>query len=252
MAAQQGRVAPVGVAEARPATVAVLVHHRVRDQHRRADRRRARRRADLRHSRPRFGDHRGRGREDFPVVLAIVMLVAVTFVIINLRRRRHLHDHRSTGTPMTQPMDPTITESPMAVQQAAVVADDTIYAQAGSGVLDRGRVVRADRPCRDPRALAADQGPGAELHRPQPRASALLTLVRVLVRHRRGRPRHVLAHDLGCRVSLTVGFVAIACGMLIGGYARRFSPATSADGGIASCRSCSSCCSRSRRWCWRS
>ena len=162
-----------------------------------ADRRRTRRRADLHHPRPRFGDHRGRGPRRLPRGAGDRHADRVHVRAHQPARRRHLHDHRSASTQMTQPMNTTITESPMAVQQAAVVADDTISRKLGPVFWIAVAVVGRDRPRRDPRTVAAAQGPREELHRPQPRTSPILALIGVLVRHRQRRARHVLADDLG-------------------------------------------------------
>ncbi len=72
--AGQGSVAPIGALQTRTAALAVLVRHRVRAHHRRAHRRSAHHREHLPHPRSRSGAVEAVLREDFPVVLAIVMI----------------------------------------------------------------------------------------------------------------------------------------------------------------------------------
>ncbi len=120
---------------------------------------------------------------------------------------------------MNQPMNTTITESPMLVQQAAVVADETTTRKLGLVFwIAIGWLVLV--------VLVAILAPWLPLKDPEQN----------YIDRSLGRPPYSPSSDFwfgtdkdardmfsrtiwGARVSLTVGFVAIACGMLIGGTA---------------------------------
>ena len=227
--AQQGRVAPVGALQARPATLVVLVHHRVRD-----------------HTGALIGGALvveqiflipGLGsavveavaREDFPVVLAIVMLVAVTFVVINLVVDiiytiidPRVHAMTRADRP------PSITESPMAVT-AGRGRRRRRDARAGSGpvfwiavgwmvLIVLAAILAPWLPLKDPEQNYIDRSLGRPPYSPSSEFWFGTD----------NDARDMFSRTIwGARVSLTVGFVAIAFGMLIGGSlgnARRLLP----------------------------
>ncbi len=117
-------------------------------------------------------------REDFPVVLAIVMLIAIAFVVINLvvdvvytdaSIRGFTHDRLSSPrSPPSRPSSQRTRPSPPTSAGRCASSVRCSGSPSGGWCWSSGG---------DPRAVAADQGSRGELHRPQPRSSAVLAVV---------------------------------------------------------------------------
>ena len=120
---------------------------------------------------------------------------------------------------MTEAINPTITESPMAVQQAAVVADDTISRKLGPVfwiavgwlvLIVLAAILAPWLPLKDPEQNYIDRSLGRPPYSPSSEFWFGTDK----------DARDMFSRTIwGARVSLTVGFVAIACGMVIGGTA---------------------------------
>ena len=120
---------------------------------------------------------------------------------------------------MNQPMNTTITESPMLVQQAAVVADETTTRKLGLVfwiaigwlvLVVLVAILAPWLPLKDPEQNYIDRSLGRPPYSPSSEFWFGTDK----------DARDMFSRTIwGARVSLTVGFVAIACGMVIGGTA---------------------------------
>jgi peptide/nickel transport system permease protein len=120
---------------------------------------------------------------------------------------------------MSEAINPTITESPILVHEAAVVADDTITRRLGPAfwiaigwlvLIVLVAILAPWLPLKDPEQNYVDRSLGRPPYSPSSEFWFGTDK----------DARDMFSRTIwGARVSLTVGFVAIACGMLIGGTA---------------------------------
>jgi peptide/nickel transport system permease protein len=120
---------------------------------------------------------------------------------------------------MTESINPTITESPILVHEAAVLADDTITRRLGPAfwiaiawlvLIVLVAILAPWLPIKDPEQNYVDRSLGRPPYSPSSEFWFGTDK----------DARDMFSRTIwGARVSLTVGFVAIACGMLIGGTA---------------------------------
>jgi peptide/nickel transport system permease protein len=120
---------------------------------------------------------------------------------------------------MSEAINPTITESPILVHEAAVLADDTITRRLGPAfwiaiawlvLIVLVAILAPWLPIKDPEQNYVDRSLGRPPYSPSSEFWFGTDK----------DARDMFSRTIwGARVSLTVGFVAIACGMLIGGTA---------------------------------
>jgi peptide/nickel transport system permease protein len=120
---------------------------------------------------------------------------------------------------MTEAINPTITESPILLHEAAVAADDTISRRLGPVfwiavgwlvLIVLAAILAPWLPLKDPETNYIDRSLGRPPYSPSSEFWFGTDK----------DARDMFSRTIwGARVSLTVGFVAIACGMLIGGTA---------------------------------
>jgi peptide/nickel transport system permease protein len=120
---------------------------------------------------------------------------------------------------MSEAINPTITESPILVHEAAVLADDTLTRRLGPAfwiaiawlvLIVLVAILAPWLPLKDPEQNYVDRSLGRPPYSPSSEFWFGTDK----------DARDMFSRTIwGARVSLTVGFVAIACGMLIGGTA---------------------------------